>query len=124
MGTIHIAANHAKKQLYILGKRLCFSAYYVDTYLLGHELEEHNYPKDYETLFNYVRGVHQTIPDSEVVDIARALTGMGIDIVLSDGGAGVYDSYDEMYLDYTYIGSVYKNDTDVGKTQREVNEED
>lgn len=122
MGNVYVAANHSKKQLFCLGKNLRFNEFYVDEFNLNAGLEKLEYPKTWEKLFDcvQVRGW----PTSKSLDIAQQLFDMGIDIVLSHEGDGIYDLYQDRYDDYTYIGSVYPNDTDIGKTQHEIMEED
>lgn len=123
MSDMYVAVNRAKKQLYIVGTVLSFNEFYVDEFMInrGHA---HEYPKTYAEIFKYVNDMLFSRSLENNKRIATDLFAMGIDIVVSYHGTGIYDIFNDAYLDYRYVGSVYDPDHDIGKTLRESLKED
>jgi hypothetical protein len=121
---MYVAANHAKKQLFNIGTVLSFNDYYHDEYYLNSGRKKLDYPKTYEGILEYVNSMLFSRTRENNERIAQALFVLGIDIVVSYHGTGIYDVFNERYLDYVYVGSVYDHDTDIGKTLHEIREEE
>ena len=121
---MYVAVNHAKKQLFNIGTVLSFNDYYQAEFNIISGRKILDYPKTYEGILDYVNTMLFSRSQENNERIASALFELGIDIVVSFHGTGVYDIFNDCYLDYVYTGSVYDFDTDIGKSIRQIHEEE
>lgn len=104
MGIKRIAVNHARQAAYALGRNLSFQ---------GFSAEKGHYdvvPQSLDEMLEYIRGEYPDFEVAHIERVARELWKFKHDEILNDCGEDF-----ERVEGYTYEGSFYDNDSDVGK---------